>query len=677
MYQIFKITPHTVVDFAAEELKKYLRMMRPEAGNIRIGQEKDRTDGLRLGLMSDFALDTSDAADTALDDILYIDVDENAQGIVAGSNPRSVLLAAYRYLQKLGCRWLLPGVDGEYIPVCELSPVRYRKMADNRIRGWCNEGAEFQQSMLAAIDLVPKLGMNVFMTEFVNPKAYYNSYYDRWKTAHVRRPEPVDADTTLQWKRACECELEKRGLQFHDVGHGWTANPFGIDTSEGWAERDESIIPEDARQYLAQVNGRRGFYKGSPLVTQFCMSNPKARAIVACSVADYAENHQNVDFLHVWLADFWNNQCECEVCRQKLPSDWYIALMNDIDAELSARNLPTRIVFICYTETIFPAKDIKLEKPERFTMLFAPITRQYYECVPLVPKKFEKMVYKLNDLRFPDSIDEYLLYANESREQYRVPSFLYEYHFCSNQYANPGNMDYARLIHEDVKAYHHHGYQGIIEDGTQRNFWPNGFHLFVYAETLFDLSADFDAMVEDYYRHAFGDIWREVADFMTDLGKCVTMKYLHGKERIDKTISRLYNPAFTEGLRQIPEKIRAFRPFLEEHRDRPKRAQTVCVKLLLNYIDFWESVSKSLIMASTGEDIRGAAIAYHDAYDEFIKTEPEFELYCDYVNISYIFGDKHFYTTREDIPENPKTVRSGDTVGGVPDTDTVGGIPDA
>ncbi|MBE6630950.1 MAG: DUF4838 domain-containing protein [Ruminococcaceae bacterium] len=667
MYQIFKITPHTVVDFAAEELKKYLRMMRPEAGNVRISYDNDEGDGFRLGLMSDLGLDTSDAADLSLDDILYIDVDADGCGVIAGSNPRAVLLATYRYLRALGCRFLLPGVDGEYIPVCELTPIRYRKMADNRVRGWCNEGAEFQQSMLAAIDLAPKLGLNVFMTEFVNPKAYYNSYYDRWKTAKVRLPEPVDADTTLQWKRACECELEKRGLQFHDVGHGWTADPFGIDSSEGWAERDESIIPENARQYLAMVGGRRGFYKGSPLVTQFCMSNPEARRIVARSVADYAENHQNVDFLHVWLADFWNNQCECEVCRQKLPSDWYIALMNDIDDALSARNLPTRIVFICYTETIFAAKDIKLKNPARFSMLFAPITRQYFESVPLVPKRYEKMTYKLNDLRFPDSAGEYLMYGNECRDTYRVSSFVYEYHFTNNQYCNPGNMDYARLIHEDVKAYRRHGYDGIIEDGTQRNFWPNGFPLYVYAETLFDDGADFDEMVADYYRHAYGDVWREVVDFMTDLGKCVSMKYLHGKERIDKTISRLYNPAFTAGLTKLPERIRSFRPFAVAHRNREKRVQTVCMKLLLHYMDFWEGVSPALITASQGRDVRGAALAYHDFYEEFIKTEVEYELYCDFVNLSYTFGDKHFYTCREDVPENPKTVCENDTVGGVPD----------
>ena len=36
MYQIFKITSDPVVDFAAEELKKYLRMMMPEAGDVSI-----------------------------------------------------------------------------------------------------------------------------------------------------------------------------------------------------------------------------------------------------------------------------------------------------------------------------------------------------------------------------------------------------------------------------------------------------------------------------------------------------------------------------------------------------------------------------------------------------------------------------------------------------------------
>ncbi len=103
-YKIYKKSEHTVVDFAAEELKKYLRMMMPEAGNISISRtEKMPSDGYVLGLMQDLGLDTSEARDTELDDIIHIDTTDRG-GVIAGSNPRSVLLATYRFLQENGCR---------------------------------------------------------------------------------------------------------------------------------------------------------------------------------------------------------------------------------------------------------------------------------------------------------------------------------------------------------------------------------------------------------------------------------------------------------------------------------------------------------------------------------------------------------------------------------------------
>ena len=100
------------MDFAAEELKKYMRMMMPRCGEITIEYKPDARSDFRLGLMSDFGLDTSDAKDVELDDILHIDTDEEG-GVIAGSNPRSILLAVYRFLTINGCRWLFPGIDGE------------------------------------------------------------------------------------------------------------------------------------------------------------------------------------------------------------------------------------------------------------------------------------------------------------------------------------------------------------------------------------------------------------------------------------------------------------------------------------------------------------------------------------------------------------------------------------
>jgi hypothetical protein len=88
MYQIFKITSHSAVDFAAEELKKYMRMMMPECGEIFIKYDPDAKTGLRLGLMQDFGLDVGEAEDVELDDIVHVDVDGDGNGILAGSNPR-------------------------------------------------------------------------------------------------------------------------------------------------------------------------------------------------------------------------------------------------------------------------------------------------------------------------------------------------------------------------------------------------------------------------------------------------------------------------------------------------------------------------------------------------------------------------------------------------------------
>ena len=376
MYTINKITSNPTVDFAAEELKKYLRMMMPRCGEIKISFSPDAADGFRLGLMADFGLDTSEAGDITLDDIIHIDTDE-CGGIIAGSNARSVLLAVYKYLTLNGCRWLFPGIDGEFIPIKDIEPTKYHKMADNRYRGQCNEGAEYQPNMMEAIDFTPKIGMNIFMMEFFNPHAYYDAYYKHNFNDKNREAEPVTLDTVLQWKRQCEAEIAKRGLQFHDIGHGWCTQPFGLDSDKRYApgETDEAL--EGARPYLALVNGKRELESRCGMYTNFCMSQAENREKVVKCVADYSEASSNVDYLHIWLGDSVNRCCECEDCYKKTNSDWYVILLNEIDAELTRRGLDTRIVCICYYDTLCAPETEVLNNPERFSLLVAPITRTY------------------------------------------------------------------------------------------------------------------------------------------------------------------------------------------------------------------------------------------------------------------------------------------------------------
>ena len=269
MYEIFKLTSASPVDFAAEELQKYLRMMMPRCGAIPIRYDPHAVRGFRLGLLEDFGLTAPEAEDARLDDVIHLQADENGQ-IIAGSNPRSVLLAVYRFLKLNGCRWLFPGVDGEFIPLREARPQNYHKMADLRYRGQCNEGATAQRHYLDVIDYLPKLGMNVFMLEFDVPAFYYDLYYQHAANPHLA-PEPVTHDTILQWKRQCECEIQKRGLQYHDMGHGWTVDPFGLH-SDGWDVK-EIVIPDDVKPFIAEVGGTVLFgrdYKNKRRLTITC-----------------------------------------------------------------------------------------------------------------------------------------------------------------------------------------------------------------------------------------------------------------------------------------------------------------------------------------------------------------------------------------------------------------------
>ena len=51
MFSIQKIRADHTIDFAAEELKEYLRMMMPEGGDIPISFNPEAKEGFRLGLL--------------------------------------------------------------------------------------------------------------------------------------------------------------------------------------------------------------------------------------------------------------------------------------------------------------------------------------------------------------------------------------------------------------------------------------------------------------------------------------------------------------------------------------------------------------------------------------------------------------------------------------------------
>ena len=129
------------VRFAAKELERCLRQMDPFLFvESRIYDVRNpQVEGvLWIGLDGSVAADEQDE--------ICIKVEKGA-GVITGSNERSVLMAAYRFLFELGCRFLRPGADGEVIPARKLDADALQaevcEKASYRHRAICIEGASF------------------------------------------------------------------------------------------------------------------------------------------------------------------------------------------------------------------------------------------------------------------------------------------------------------------------------------------------------------------------------------------------------------------------------------------------------------------------------------------------------------------------------------------------------
>ncbi len=628
MLTIYKLRSNTVFDHAAQELKKYLRMMMPECGEIDIFYDPEAKTGFRLGLLEDFGL-PNEAEDVVLDDVIHVETDEEG-GIIAGSNPRSVLLSVYRMLGENGCRWLYPGVDGDYVPMVDaLQPVQYHKLADHRFRGFCNEGSESQTCMLECADYYAKLEMNVYMLEWFIPNGYYNRYYTHLFNEKNRIPEEVSDQQVLQWKRQCEVEIAKRGLMFHDIGHGWTCKPFGFPASNNTRNVfDISGYTDEDKKVLAMLNGKRDFFHKVPIFTNVCLSNPDVRKAVVDGIVDYALTHHNIDYLHVWLADCPKNHCECEECQKMIPSDWYMVMMNELDAALTEKGLDTRVVFIAYVDTMFAPEKITIKNPQRFSLLYAPITRDYQNSitedtpVPAAPE------YVRNAWKAPNTDEGYAL-LKKWQEMWKGSIFSYEYHFWRHQFLDPGMVTFARRVYEDIRSLKVMGIDGYVEDGSQRSGFPNAFPVYIYAESLMNRDCDFEAVLEDYFSHIYGKDWRDALQILQAISDAFDFAYMEGTCSKNKNISDFYDPDRVPRLEKVFELAAREQALAKKHLNMPFRPQTVSWRLLLRHSQYCEYLAKILVAKAKGHNYKAQEL-FREMHEGFGIYELEMERYYDH-----------------------------------------------
>lgn len=497
---------HSAIRLAASELTRFLCQMVGDPAAADVVEDGDETIAdLELGLFADFGLPLDGMDDPILDDAIHIDV-RDSRGTIAGSNPRSVLFVAYRFLEACGCRWIRPGPDGDYVPSRRIDgiSVQLSDRAAYRFRGNNNCGSYSLDHVLAKIAWAPKVGLNTFFGEFFLPRFLFNDWYGRNYPSH-KAPELRSDGEICAYQELVAREVKRRGMLYHAVGHGWTGKFFGNPETE-CDHFGTLVVPANEEKYLALVKGKR--VKGGPTTTDLCYGQPEVRRRLASLVADYAEAHSEVDYLHFWLDDRMNNSCECDLCRGNRLSDWYVMILNDVALE----------------------------------------------------------PFRLNQNKMPSDVKLNVAYLREWQRQFPGPGFVFDYHMIWHHYHDAGYYGLTDVLAEDIRRLPKLGLDGFVSCQIVRAFYPHGFPLHAHARLLWDPQADMKNLAEEYFAGAFGNDGPPALEHMKSLSELFSPTYFY---RIRQT--RTSPPAdaqatlVADGLERASRVVSEFQPVIERN----------------------------------------------------------------------------------------------------------------
>jgi hypothetical protein len=193
------------------------------------------------------------------------------------------------------------------------------------------------------------------------------------------------------------------------------------------------------------------------------------------------------------------------------------------------------------------------------------------------------------------------------------------------------------VVYNDVINYKKNGLNGMVNDCSQRPFFPNGFSFFIYGQVQFDTSLKYEDLMEDYFSHAYGEDWREVVKILEGIGECFDHKFMARKRYIDVNIGKWYNPAMAPTLRKMPAVAESAKEFLDSHKNMPMRAQTVAYKLLRYYMEYCTGLARCVAIKCMGAGVE-AKEEFEKFLFEFCKHEVEIETYYDQYMMGYIFS---------------------------------------
>lgn len=548
---ILLLSSNETVRYAATELAKSLKKITLTPISIGIGSSFNPSDTCRisLGMVSDANDKNASISASDIVDAFEINI-ANGSGYLYGSNPRSVLYAVYHLLREIGFEWANPQTE-VFQPKKELSNGLFSMSdfsfqqsitAQHRHRGIVLEGANSPENVMELLEWMPKLYYNSYFIQFQTPHCFFSNWYAHTQNPLLKAQEFTYSDAE-SIKKAMELALQKYDFLYHGVGHAWTSESIGI-KGLGWDPK-EIPLTDWQKEKLAMVKGARQLFDKVALNTNLCYSNPEAISLFAQEVIRYLKANSSVDYLHIWLADGYNNFCECQDCRDLLPADQYIDLLNSLDTALTEAELSTKLVFLVYNDLLWAPKHSQLKNPDRFVLMFAPITRTFESSYADMGDIPAPHIYEKNRIKMPHSVEENISYLKEWQKTFTGDSFVFDYPLGRAHYGDPGYLKIAKTIYKDIQTLGELGLNGYLSCQEQRCFFPHALPNYLMGRMLWNSGLSFDEICHDFFRSSYGPNGTKVVPILEEISQTFNTDYWN-------RIIAHHQPWYAENLAKVP-----------------------------------------------------------------------------------------------------------------------------
>lgn len=601
---LYQATDHPTVRFAARELSRHLRMATGKAASTT--RDADAASFV-LGVCDDLNIPRPKGV-AADDDWVRIKPSDSGY-LITGSNPRSVLFSVYRYLRELGFRWLRPGVRGVITPKAKsalLRGVEIDEKASYKYRTICIEGSCSEQHVLDLIDWQAKQMMNGYFIQFHLGSVFFKRWYDH-KGSPYQKPEKMTPPMLEKVVGKIEEAIHLRGMNFERMGHGWTCAALGVSGEQGWDKTENTTVPADKVDWLAQVNGKKELWGGVAVNTNLNYGNPAVREAITDAIVQYAREHPEVNLPHFWLADGSNNHDERPESLDGRPSDYFVDMLNLLDDKLTAAGLPTRVVFLIYVDTLWAPTRAKIKNQDRFVIMFAPITRTYLRSfVDADPTDEKPTEYVRNKLTMPKSAAVNIKYLNDWQQQFKGDGFDFDYHMIWACYYDPSMFTMGRTLHKDIQGLSRIGLHGLNSCQVQRMSFPHNLLMDVMARTLWNKKLTFQQIVDETFADAFGRDGGAVAEVLDGMSR-FWLPFFEATYIPEADLKRI-----EQGLRLMPrlyERVDELRGLVRRNLGKAHGA----VKWSWRYLDAYAKLMDLLL----------------PAFESYLKADPGFRAKLD------------------------------------------------